>query len=120
MLPIDLDGKKPDRDYVNQVIDSLELRDRLAHYPDELSGGQRQRVAIARALAPKPAIILADEPTGNLDAKTSNEVLELLKKSAREFNQTIVLVTHDMEIAHQADRIITISDGKIVSVSSQR
>ncbi|MBO5068836.1 MAG: ABC transporter ATP-binding protein [Roseburia sp.] len=120
LLPIDLDGKKPDRDYVNQVIDSLELRDRLAHYPDELSGGQRQRVAIARALAPKPAIILADEPTGNLDAKTSNEVLELLKKSAREFNQTIVLVTHDMEIAHQADRIITISDGKIVSVSSQR
>lgn len=116
LLPIDLDGKKPDMEYVNQVIDALGLREKLSYYPDELSGGQRQRVAIARALAPKPAIILADEPTGNLDAKTSDEVMELLKKSAREFGQTIVLVTHDMEIAHQADRVITIADGVITSI----
>lgn len=115
-LPIDLDGKEPDMEYLNQVIDALSLREKLAYYPDELSGGQRQRVAIARALAPKPAIILADEPTGNLDAKTSEEVLGLLKRSAREFHQTIVLVTHDMEVAHQADQIITIADGKIQGI----
>lgn len=115
-LPIDLDGKEPDMEYLDQVIDALSLREKLAYYPDELSGGQRQRVAIARALAPKPAIILADEPTGNLDAKTSEEVLGLLKRSAREFHQTIVLVTHDMEVAHQADQIITIADGKIQGI----
>lgn len=89
--------------FMRKVIDALDIREKLSFSPDELSGGQRQRVAIARALAPKPAIILADEPTGNLDDKTSGEVMELLKKSAREFQQTIVPVTHDMEIAHQAD-----------------
>lgn len=116
LLPVDLDGQKPDMEYIDQVIDSLEIRDKLAYYPDELSGGQRQRVAIARALAPKPALILADEPTGNLDDKTTEEVMVLLKKSARTFGQTIVLITHDMDIAEQADVIITISDGKIVSM----
>ena len=117
LLPVDLDGRKPDMEYVNQVIDALGIRDKLSHYPDELSGGQRQRAAIARALASKPAILLADEPTGNLDDKTSKEVMALLKKSAKEFGQTMILVTHDMEAAEQADRIITISDGKIVSVT---
>lgn len=116
LLPIDLDGRKPDMEYVDQIIDALGIREKLSYYPDELSGGQRQRVAIARALAPKPAMILADEPTGNLDDKTSDEVMELLKKSARDFHQTIVLVTHDMEIARQADQVITISDGRIASI----
>lgn len=117
LLPVELDGRKPDMEYIDQVIDSLEIRDKLAYYPDELSGGQRQRVAIARALAPKPAIILADEPTGNLDDKTTGEVIALLKKSAKMFEQTIVLVTHDLDLARQADVVITISDGKIASIS---
>ena len=116
LLPVDLDGKKPDMEYIDQVIDALEIREKLDYYPDELSGGQRQRVAIARALAPKPAIILADEPTGNLDDKTTGEVIALLKKSARAFHQTIVLITHDLELAKQADVVITIADGRIVSV----
>lgn len=119
LLPVELDGKEPDMEYIDQVIDSLEIRDKLAYYPDELSGGQRQRVAIARALAPKPAIILADEPTGNLDDKTTGEVIALLKKSARTFEQTIVLVTHDMDLARKADVIITILDGKIDSIQKK-
>lgn len=118
LLPVDLDGKKPDMEYIDQVIDSLGIRDKLAYYPDELSGGQRQRVAIARALAPKPAIILADEPTGNLDDKTTQEVIALLKQSARTFDQTIVLVTHDLDLAKQADVIISISDGRIASIAA--
>lgn len=112
----DLDGRKPDMEYIDQVIDALEIREKLDYYPDELSGGQRQRVAIARALAPQPAIILADEPTGNLDDKTTGEVIAFLKKSARRFHQTIVLITHDLELAKQADVVITISDGQILSV----
>lgn len=116
LLPVDLDGRKPDMEYIDQVIDALEIREKLDYYPDELSGGQRQRVAIARALAPQPAIILADEPTGNLDDKTTGEVIAFLKKSARRFHQTIVLITHDLELAKQADVVITISDGRILSV----
>jgi len=108
LLPIHLDGRVQDVKFVDQVVDALGIRDKLSSYPDELSGGQKQRVAIARALAPKPAILLADEPTGNLDDKTSREVMELLGKSAREFGQTMVLVTHDREIASQADRVVTI------------
>ncbi len=119
LLPVDLDGTKPDMEYVDQVINALGIREKLSYYPDELSGGQRQRVAIARALASKPAILLADEPTGNLDDKTSKEVMALLKKSAKEFGQTMILVTHDMEAAEQADRIITISDGQIVSITDR-
>ncbi|MCI9645217.1 MAG: ABC transporter ATP-binding protein [Lachnospiraceae bacterium] len=116
LLPIHLDGRRPDMEFIDQVVDALGIRDKLSSYPDELSGGQKQRVAIARALAPKPAILLADEPTGNLDDKTSREVMELLGKSAREFGQTMVLVTHDREIASQADRVVTIADGRIQSI----
>lgn len=116
LLPIHLDGRRPDMEFIDQVVDALGIRDKLSSYPDELSGGQKQRVAIARALAPKPSILLADEPTGNLDDKTSREVMELLGKSAREFGQTMVLVTHDREIASQADRVVTIADGRIQSI----
>ena len=116
LLPIHLDGRRPDMEFIDQVVDALGIRDKLSSYPDELSGGQKQRVAIARALAPRPAILLADEPTGNLDDKTSREVMELLGKSAREFGQTMVLVTHDREIASQADRVVTIADGRIQSI----
>ena len=118
LLPIHLDGRRPDMEFIDQVVDALGIRDKLSSYPDELSGGQKQRVAIARALAPKPAILLADEPTGNLDDKTSREVMELLGKSAREFGQTMVLVTHDREIASQADRVVTIADGRIQSIQA--
>lgn len=120
LLPIHLDGREPDMEFVTQVVDALGIHEKLPSYPDELSGGQKQRVAIARALAPKPAILLADEPTGNLDDKTSREVMELLGKSAREFGQTMVLVTHDKEIASQADRVVTISDGRIQSVQENQ
>ena len=116
LLPIHLDGRRPDMEFIDQVVDALGIRDKLSSYPDELSGGQKQRVAITRALAPKPVILLADEPTGNLDDKTSREVMELLGKSAREFGQTMVLVTHDREIASQADRVVTIADGRIQSI----
>ena len=118
LLPIHLDGRVQDVKFVDQVVDALGIRDKLSSYPDELSGGQKQRVAITRALAPKPAILLADEPTGNLDDKTSREVMELLGKSAREFGQTMVLVTHDREIASQADRVVTIADGRIQSIQA--
>ncbi len=118
LLPIHLDGRRPDMEFIDQVVDALGIRDKLSSYPDELSGGQKQRVAITRALAPKPAILLADEPTGNLDDKTSREVMELLGKSAREFGQTMVLVTHDREIASQADRVVTIADGRIQSIQA--
>lgn len=114
VLPIELDGNPVDKDYVNQVIDSLGLTDKINSMPNQLSGGQQQRVAIARALATKPAIVLADEPTGNLDSRTSQDVLSLLKVTGQNFNQTIVMITHNEEISQMADRIIRIEDGKII------
>ena len=114
LLPVQLDGNEPDGKYVDQIIDMLGLSSKLQNLPNNLSGGQQQRVAIARALAAKPAIILADEPTGNLDSKTSQDVLSLLKVSSQKFAQTIVMITHNEEIAQLADRIIRIEDGKII------
>lgn len=114
LLPVQLDGNEPDGKYVDQIIDMLGLSTKLQNLPNNLSGGQQQRVAIARALAAKPAIILADEPTGNLDSKTSQDVLSLLKVTSQKFAQTIVMITHNEEIAQLADRIIRIEDGKIV------
>ena len=113
-LPIQLDGKAPDRGYVDQIIETLGLGNKLQNLPNNLSGGQQQRVAIARALAAKPAIILADEPTGNLDSATSLDVMGLLKVTAQKFSQTIVMITHNEELAQMADRIIRIEDGRIV------
>ena len=114
VLPIELDGIKIDREYVNSIITTLGLGEKLSDMPNNLSGGQQQRVAIARALATKPAIILADEPTGNLDSKTSMDVIGLLKVTSKKFNQTMVMITHNEEIAQLADRIIRIEDGKVV------
>ena len=115
VLPIHLDGKKEDRAYIEELIEVLGLKSKQDALPQTLSGGQQQRVAIARALANKPAVLLADEPTGNLDKKSGDEVMELLRLTRHHFNQTIILVTHDQALAHMADRIITIEDGKIVS-----
>lgn len=114
VLPIQLDGNEPDSGYVNLIIKTLGLESKLQNLPNNLSGGQQQRVAIARALAAKPAIILADEPTGNLDSKTSQDVLGLLKVTSEKFSQTVAMITHNEEIAQLADRIIRIEDGKIV------
>ncbi len=111
LLPILLDNKKPDKAYIEELLDLLGLQDRRNHLPSELSGGQQQRVSIGRALAYKPSIILADEPTGNLDSKNSREILDLLKISVKRYNQTLMVITHDVDIASQADRIITIEDG---------
>ncbi|MCI6712648.1 MAG: ABC transporter ATP-binding protein [Bacilli bacterium] len=113
-LPILLDGKKPDEKYLNELILLLGLSKRINHLPNELSGGQQQRVSIGRALMSKPDIILADEPTGNLDSKASMEIMNLLKLSNEKYNQTIIMITHDMELAKNAGRIITLEDGKIV------
>ena len=113
VLPIELDGSKIDTNYVDSIINTLGLNDKLTNMPNNLSGGQQQRVAIARALATKPAIILADEPTGNLDSKTSMDVIGLLKVTSKKFNQTMVMITHNEEIAQLADRIIRIEDGKV-------
>ena len=113
VLPIELDGNAVDKDYVNQIIDALGLSAKLDSLPNQLSGGQQQRVAIARALATKPAIVLADEPTGNLDSRTSQDVLSLMKITSQRFGQTIVMITHNEEIAQLADRIIRIEDGQI-------
>ena len=113
-MPILLDHRKPDRDYIDHIIEMLGLKDRRKHLPNQLSGGQQQRAAIARALAAKPAIILADEPTGNLDSVTSHDVLGLLKMAAKQFSQTLILITHDRDIAQLADRIVHIEDGKII------
>ncbi|MFA9398129.1 MAG: ABC transporter ATP-binding protein [Clostridiaceae bacterium] len=113
-LPALLDNDKVDKAYLDEVIKILGLEDRKTHLPSELSGGQQQRVSIGRALLNKPSIILADEPTGNLDSKTSKEVIELLKYTAKKFNQTLILITHDINIAAMADRVVTISDGQIV------
>lgn len=114
VLPIKLDGIKPDDDYVEEILKLLKLKDKKYFMPNQLSGGQQQRVALARALAIKPAIILADEPTGNLDSRTSQDVLGLIKISSQNLAQTIVMITHNEEIAQMADRIIRIEDGKIV------
>ena len=114
VLPVQLDGKVPDAAYIDSIIETLGLESKLKNLPNNLSGGQQQRVAIARALASKPAIILADEPTGNLDSKTSQDVLGLLKVTSQKYAQTIVMITHNEEIAQLADRIIRIEDGKIV------
>lgn len=113
VLPIELDGSKIDDTYVKEIIKLLHLEEKLENLPGNLSGGQQQRVAIARALASKPAIMLADEPTGNLDSKTSMEVMELLKMTSERFHQTLVMITHNPEIAQVADRMIRIEDGKI-------
>lgn len=114
VLPVELDGNKVDENFLNEIVGMLGLEDKLKSMPNNLSGGQQQRVAIARALISKPAIILADEPTGNLDSKTSADVLGLLKNSSTKFNQTIVMITHNNDIAQLADRIVRIEDGKIV------
>ena len=113
VLPVSLDGEKPDETYLKKIISLLGLEQKLMEMPNNLSGGQQQRVAIARALASKPAIILADEPTGNLDSKTSQDVLGLIKMTSRQFHQTVVMITHNEEIAQLADRTIRIEDGKI-------
>lgn len=115
VLPIGLDGRKVDVEFTNDILKTLGLDNKKKSMPNTLSGGQQQRVAIARAIAAKPAIILADEPTGNLDSKTEEEVLTLLKMSAKKYNQTIVMITHDEGIAQMADRVINIEDGKVVS-----
>lgn len=115
VLPVELDGRKVDRAYVEEVIATLGLEKKLQNLPNQLSGGQQQRVAIARALATKPAILLADEPTGNLDSKTSQNVLSLMKVTGQKFSQTMVMITHNEEIAQMADRIVRIEDGRIVT-----
>ena len=113
-LPCDLDGKEVDQERLNLLISTLGLKERITHLPNELSGGEQQRVAIGRSLINNPAVVLADEPTGNLDSKSSNEIIALLKKSNKELGQTIIMITHNPEIAKEADRIIKIEDGKIV------
>ena len=114
-LPVDLEKKEVDEKYLEQLIDALGLKNRETHLPNQLSGGQQQRVAIGRALFNRPALILADEPTGNLDSKSGAEIVKLLKLANEKYHQTIILVTHDLEIAKQANRIITFGDGKIIS-----
>ena len=114
VLPVELDGNKVDKKFMKEVVQMLGLEDKLNNMPNNLSGGQQQRVAIARALVSKPAIVLADEPTGNLDSRTSSDVLGLLNVTSQKFHQTIVMITHNNEIAQLADRIIRIEDGKIV------
>lgn len=113
-LPIRLDGNKPEEEYIRHICGALGIEEKMDRYPNQLSGGQQQRVAIARAIAAKPAVLLADEPTGNLDSKTSAEVMGLLKMTGKEFHQTIVMITHNEAIAQLADRVIHLEDGKIV------
>ena len=113
-LPCDLDGNRPDKERMDLILKSFGLFERKNHLPNELSGGQQQRTSIARALINNPAILLADEPTGNLDSKSTEEIMSILKMSNRDFNQTIIMITHNLEIAKEADRIITIQDGKIL------
>lgn len=120
VLPIELDGKAPDQDFIKEIIRLLGLESKIHKMPAQLSGGQQQRVAIARALAGKPSIILADEPTGNLDSETGNEVLEILKMTSDKFHQTIIMITHDNGIAAGADRIIRICDGRIMESEGDR
>jgi putative ABC transport system ATP-binding protein len=113
IMPVLLDNKKPEKEYIVRITETLGISDRLAHLPSQLSGGQQQRVAIARALANNPDVILCDEPTGNLDEKSSREVIEMLKTANREFGKTVIVITHDMSVAEQAERIVKISDGRI-------
>ncbi len=113
-LPCDLDGKRVDKKHLKNLLDTLGLNERKTHLPNQLSGGQQQRVSIGRALINDPAIILADEPTGNLDSKSGEEILTLMKLSNQKYHQTIIMITHDLEIASQADRVITFEDGKII------
>ena len=114
MIPLSLDGKNADKDYLNELAQAMGISERLDHYPHQLSGGQQQRVAIARAMITRPSVILADEPTGNLDSASGKEILALLKSTVRKYEQTLILITHDNSIAAEADRIITIKDGKLV------
>lgn len=114
LLPCELDGKVPDKEFVKELVGTLGLGNRLKHLPNQLSGGQQQRAAIGRALMNRPAILLADEPTGNLDTRASDEIVELLKLSNRKYKQTIVMITHNMEIAKQADRVLVMEDGKLL------
>lgn len=113
-LPCDLDGKAPDRERLDEILNTFGLADRRKHLPNELSGGQQQRTSIARALINNPAILLADEPTGNLDSKSTSDIMDVLKLSNKVYNQTVIMITHNLEIAKEADRIITIQDGKIL------
>lgn len=113
-LPLELDGRKPDKKDLNEMIELLGLENRQSHLPSQLSGGEQQRVSIGRALITRPSLILADEPTGNLDSKASEEIVNLLKKTNKKYNQTIIMITHNLEIAKMTDRIITIEDGRIV------
>jgi putative ABC transport system ATP-binding protein len=115
LLPIAIAGRKPDRDWFNQVVDAVGLRDRLGHKPAQLSGGQQQRVACARAMVTRPAVIFADEPTGNLDSRSGAEVLGFLRESVRQFDQTVVMVTHDPNAASYADRVVFLADGRVVA-----
>ena len=114
MIPLSLDGKTADKDYLNELAQAMGIAERLDHYPHQLSGGQQQRVAIARAMITRPSVILADEPTGNLDSASGKEILTLLKSTVQKYEQTLILITHDNSIAAEADRIITIKDGKLV------
>ena len=114
LLPLSIAGRKPDGAWVNRLVDTVKLGDRLSHRPSELSGGQQQRVAVARALASRPSVVFADEPTGNLDSKSSTELLQLLRRSVDEFGQTIIMVTHDAGAASYADRLLLLADGRIV------
>jgi putative ABC transport system ATP-binding protein len=115
VLPLSIAGRKPDAEWMGQLVDTVGLRDRLTHRPSELSGGQQQRVAVARALASRPAVIFADEPTGNLDSHASGEVLELLRRSVDDLGQTVIMVTHDPDAAAYADRIVELADGRVVN-----
>ena len=115
LLPLQLAGRKPDPQWFDMIVDSLGLRERLTHRPSEMSGGQQQRVAVARALMSQPAVIVADEPTGNLDSRSSNEVLDLLHRAVNELGQSVIMVTHDMHAAQFADRVLVCRDGRIVS-----
>lgn len=114
MLPCELDGKAPDKEFVRELAETLGLEKRLRHLPNQLSGGQQQRAAIGRALMNRPAVLLADEPTGNLDSKASDEIVALLKLSNRKYKQTTLMITHNMEIAKQADRVLVMEDGRLL------
>lgn len=116
VLPVAIDKKKEDRDYIDALINKLGISNQVNKFPNELSGGQQQRVAIARALSNKPSVIFADEPTGNLDSKTTDEVMDILKMCVKDFKQTLVMITHNEDIANMADRVITIKDGKVLNL----